>query len=82
MKTQTKHYFDACPECGDSDGYVNVGRSQKVATAHPLDVHPPHERRRRNLRAHPPFKSFCPGVTRACHGVRHGQGEYLKVLSP
>ncbi len=27
MKTQTKHYFDACPECGDTDGYVNVGRS-------------------------------------------------------
>lgn len=27
MKTQTKQYFDACPECGDTDGYVNVGRS-------------------------------------------------------
>lgn len=22
-----EHYFGACPECGDSDGYVNAGRA-------------------------------------------------------
>ena len=27
MKTQTQHYFGGCPECGDQDGYTNVGRS-------------------------------------------------------
>ena len=27
MKTQTQHYFGGCPECGDQNGYTNVGRS-------------------------------------------------------
>lgn len=26
MKTQSEHYFGGCPECGDTDGYTNVGR--------------------------------------------------------
>jgi len=26
MKTQTKHYFGACPVCGESDGCLNLGR--------------------------------------------------------
>ena len=30
MKTQTQHYFGGCPECGDQDGYTNVGRSHWV----------------------------------------------------
>ncbi len=27
MKTQTQHYFGGCPECGDSNGYTNVGKA-------------------------------------------------------
>jgi hypothetical protein len=23
----SEHYFGGCPECGDTDGYTNVGRS-------------------------------------------------------
>ncbi len=30
MKTQSDHYFGGCPECGDQDGYTNVGRSHWV----------------------------------------------------
>ena len=30
MKNQTQHYFGGCPECGDQDGYTNVGRSHWV----------------------------------------------------
>ncbi len=30
MKYQTQHYFGGCPECGDQDGYTNVGRSHWV----------------------------------------------------
>ena len=25
-QTQTEHYFGACPECGGTDGYMNVER--------------------------------------------------------
>ncbi len=30
MRTQTEHYFGGCPECGDQDGYTNVGRSHWI----------------------------------------------------
>ena len=25
LKIQSDHYFGGCPECGDTDGYMNVG---------------------------------------------------------
>ena len=30
MKTQTQHYFGGCPECGNQDGYTNVGKAHWV----------------------------------------------------
>ena len=29
-RTQSDHYFGGCPECGDQDGYTNVGRSHWI----------------------------------------------------
>ncbi len=26
LKTQSDHYFGGCPECGDTDGYLNAER--------------------------------------------------------
>ncbi len=30
MKTQTQHYFGGCPECGNQDGYTNVGKAHWI----------------------------------------------------